>query len=171
MAAPVLRCGAYAIDRNSSRHINIMSQVPYMRERAGSWRLLQKKTKTHKFFHMTMMQFIQGDRVEIVSGSYKPKRKGDRLFAKVVALAGRTKVAVALETNGKPIRTLALSSVKAVAESIGPAPVALAAVTCHALPIDSPSHKCSECEHLKQEVEILARALNDLCSLRVRDAN
>ena len=30
MAAPVLRCGAYAIDRNSSRHINIMSQVPYM---------------------------------------------------------------------------------------------------------------------------------------------
>ena len=97
----------------------------------------------------------------------------NRLYAKVVALAGKTKVVVALEAKGKPIRTLALTSViLAVANSTGPASLALTAVTCHPLQSHSPylkCHQCNKCERLKQEVEILVKALSDMCSLRSGD--
>jgi hypothetical protein len=60
-------------------------------------------------------KLVDGDRVQIVSGIYRPNRNRKPLFAKVVSLAGTSSmVTVAFEREGKPIKTLQLKSLALV---------------------------------------------------------
>jgi hypothetical protein len=118
-------------------------------------------------------RYLNGDRVEIIGGMYKPKRRGDRQFVKVVALAGKTKVSVALEVEGKPIKTLSLTSIAPIDDSREPQPMAFPTVTCHPRATERGTQRgppkcsdCAECTHPKREVDVLAKALSAICSLR-----